>query len=123
MKNTNRGFIALITSVIISAVLLLVATNLNLTGFYASSNLLDYELKEISFNLAEACVDTAILKIINNPAYSPANETINIEGNDCVIESITGNVIKTKANYKNYITHLEIELNLSDMSIIRFEEK
>ena len=68
-------------------------------------------------------MDTAILKIINNPAYSPANETINIEGNDCVIESITGNVIKTKANYKNYITHLEIELNLSDMSIIRFEEK
>lgn len=123
MKNKNNGFIALITSIIISAVLLVVATNLSLTGFYARSNILDFELKEISFNLAEACVDTAILKIINNPAYSPAKEIINIEGNDCVIESVIENIIKTKADYRNYITKLEIEINPLDMSITRFEEK
>lgn len=123
MKNTKQGFVALITSVVISAVLLLIATNLSLTGFYARSNLLDFELKEISFHLAEACVDTAILKIINNSAYSPADEIVTIEGNDCVIESVASNIIKTKADYRNYITNLEVEINPSDMSITRLEEK
>ncbi len=123
IKKQNKGFIALITSIIISAVLLLVATNLSLTGFYARSNILDFELKEISFNLAEACVDTAILKIINNSSYHPTNEIVGIENESCIIESITGNVIKTKADYRNYITNLEVEINLTDMSILRFEEK
>lgn len=126
MKNynkKNRGFVALITSVIISAVLLMVAINLSLTGFYARSNLLDFELKETSYHLAEACIDTAILKLINNPNYNPTDESVNIDGNECAIESITSNVIKAKANYRNYITNLEVEINPSDMSIIRFEEK
>ena len=126
MKNynkKNRGFVALITSVIISAVLLMVAINWSLTGFYARSNLLDFELKEMSYHLAEACVDTAILKIINNPNYNPANESVDINEYKCVIESITGNIIKTKADYRNYITNLEVEINPSDMSIVRFEEK
>lgn len=126
MKNynkKNRGFVALITSVIISAVLLIVATNLSLTGFYARSNLLDFELKEMSYHLAEACIDTAILKIINNPNYNPTNESVDIDGNECVIESVIENTIKTKADYRNYITNIEVEINPSDMSITRFEEK
>ncbi|MBP9748215.1 MAG: hypothetical protein KBD17_01145 [Candidatus Pacebacteria bacterium] len=126
MKNynkKNRGFVALITSVIISTVLLMVATNLSLTGFYARSNLLDFELKEMSYHLAEACIDTAILKIINNPNYNPTNESVDINEYKCAIESITGNIIKTKADYRNYITNLEVEINPSDMSIVRFEEK
>lgn len=126
MKNynkKNRGFVALITSVIISTVLLMVATNLSLTGFYARSNLLDFELKEMSYHLAEACIDTAILKIINNPNYNPTNESVDINEYKCAIESITGNIIKTKADYRNYITNLEVEINPSDMSIVKFEEK
>lgn len=119
----NRGFVALITSVIISAVLLMVAINLSLTGFYARSNLLDFELKEMSYHLAEACIDTAILKLINNPNYNPTSESVDINEYKCAIESITGNIIKTKADYRNYITNLEVEINPSDMSIVKFEEK
>lgn len=122
MKYKNRGFIALITAIIISAILLLLATNLSISGFYSRSNILDYELKEISFHLAEACIDQAISKRINNINYSPSPEIITIDNKECQIESVHGNIIKTKSNYKNYITHLEVEIDPSDRSIVRFEE-
>ncbi len=122
-KIKNHGFIALITAVIISAILLLLATHLSITGFYSRSNILDFELKEVSFSLAEACADVAMLKIIDNTYYSPTNEEVDIDGKKCSIESVIDNMIKTKADYKNYITHLEIEIEPSDMTIVRFEEK
>ncbi len=118
----DRGFIALITAVIISAILLLISINLSLTGFYSRSNILDFELKETSSNIAEACVDVAILKIINNSNYSPADESVNISENKCIIESVTDNLVIIKSDYKNYITKLEVEIDPSDMSIKRWEE-
>ncbi len=118
----NQGFIALITAVIVSAILLLLATNLSLTGFYNRSNILDFELKEVSFNLAEACIDTAILNMINDSSYNPVNEIFGINGHDCIVESVNGNIIKTKADYRNYITHLEVEVDPSDMNVASFKE-
>ena len=120
---TNSGFIALMSAIIISIVLLLMITNLSLTGFYGRFNILDAELKERSSALAEACVDTALLRLANDPGYPyPANDPINVDGNDCIIESAAGGNISVKADYKNYITKIEVEVNLSDMSINSWEE-
>lgn len=124
---TQRGFIALMSAVIISIILLLIATNLSLTSFYGRSNILDFELKERSYALAEACADTAILKLVNDPGYTPpaGGEFVNVDGNDCVIESVTGGglkIIDIKTDYKNYVTNLEIETDLTDMSIISWKE-
>ena len=46
-KRRNKGFIALISAIVISVILLLIAANLSLTSFYGRSNILDSELKEI----------------------------------------------------------------------------
>ena|SRR3989338_10087446 len=119
---TQKGFIALMSAIIISVVLLLMITNLSLTGFYGRFNVLDSELKERSSALAEACVDTALLRIANDPTYPyPTNDPINVDGNDCIIESATGGNISTTANYKNYITNLKIEVD-SDLNVTRWEE-
>ncbi|OGI94361.1 hypothetical protein A3A03_03420 [Candidatus Nomurabacteria bacterium RIFCSPLOWO2_01_FULL_40_18] len=121
----NKGFMALISVVIISAILLLVAISLSNTSFYGRSNILDSELKEKSSALAEACVDVAILKLTDNSSYSPIDEFVNVGSEKCTIDSISvGNpkIIKVMADYQHYITKLEIEID-SDLSIIRFEEK
>lgn len=67
--NPNRGFIALMSAVIISAVLLLVVISGGLTGFFSRSNVLDSELKSRSRGVAEACLEQALLLITNNPSY------------------------------------------------------
>ncbi|OGI76052.1 hypothetical protein A3C67_00505 [Candidatus Nomurabacteria bacterium RIFCSPHIGHO2_02_FULL_42_19] len=122
-KENNSGFIALMSAIIISVVLLLLATNLSLIGFYGRFNILDSELKERSSTLAEACADTAILKLANNPGYNPANEPVNVGGDTCIIQSVTGgDTIHLRADYKNYITNLKIAINPSDLSVVSWEE-
>ena len=117
----NSGFMALMSAIIISVVLLLLVTNLSLTGFYDRSNILDGELKERSSALAEACVDTAILKLANDPTYSPTNEDVFIGSDKCVINSISSGTIYVRADYKNYITKLEVDVD-SSLSVTRWEE-
>ena len=121
---TQKGFIALMSAVIISIILLLIATNLSLTSFYGRSNILDSELKERSSALAEACADTALLKLANDPSYAPpvGGEPVAVDDDECIIDSVVGDTINVSANYKDYITKLEIEFDTSDLSIDRWEE-
>ena len=130
-KKRNKGFIALISAVLISVILLLIATNLSLTSFYGRSNILDSELKERSSALAEACADTALLKLANNRNYVlvAADHNIVVGTGRCDIFSLspnpprTGNItIITKANYNNtYYTTLQIVIN-STNTVVSWEE-
>lgn len=123
---SNSGFLALISAIIISVVLLLIASNSSFTGFYTRSNVLDFELKERSYALAEACVNIAILKLLNNTPYV-GGEIINISGSDfCTINTINPNldpiIIQTKAIFEHATTNLNIKVNKTDLSIISWEE-
>lgn len=124
IKN-NSGFIALMSAIIISVILLLVATNLSLNGFYSRSDILDSELKNRSSALAEACADTAILKLTNNSSYNPVNEVVTVGTDSCVIQSVTGmnpKTILTQAIFHNSYTNLKIVVNTTNMSVTSWEE-
>lgn len=125
-KQNASGFMALMSAIIISVILLLIVTSLSSTSFYMQSNILDSELKERSSALAEACADSAILKLINDPSYNPSDESVTVGGDICVIKRIRDTegrkVIEVRADYRSYITNLEVEVD-SDMLITHFEEK
>ena len=125
MKN-NSGFMALISAIIISVILLLIASSLNLTSFYNRSDILDSELKEKSLALAEACVDMAILKLANNQNYTPSNEIVNVGTDTCTIQSVISSsnqkTINVKADYNHYVTNLKIIINSSDLHVVSWEE-
>jgi hypothetical protein len=121
----KKGFTALISAIIISAVFLLIAVNMSNSSFYGRFNILDAELKEKSFALAEACADMAIFRLADNPNYDPTNELLVLSnGGECTIGSVAGNpkIISVQANHKNYVTKLEIELD-AEFLITRIEEK
>jgi hypothetical protein len=67
-----RGFIALTSAIIISAMLLVVVVGGSLTGIYARYDMLDAELKERSAALADACADTVRLRIAGDSTYAGA---------------------------------------------------
>ena len=58
----QNGFIALISAIIISALLLIITMATSMAGIFGRFNILDSESKERSLALAEACVDTAIME-------------------------------------------------------------
>ena len=121
----NSGFVALISAIIISVILLLIVTNLSLTGFYDRSNILDGELKERSAALAEACADTALLKITTDPVYNPTNEIVPVGSDTCTVISVTGTTTKTilaKADFKNYITKLQIQFDTITSAVDSWQE-
>src|ERR1035437_3862474 len=110
-RKNDSGFIALMSAIVMSAILLLIASTLSFTGFSGRLNILDSEYKEKSSALAEACMDTAILKIANNKDYiliAPNDHNILVGSDSCNIVSLSPNTprifpitIKTQALVNN----------------------
>jgi hypothetical protein len=122
----DSGFIALMSSIIISVILILMATTLGFTGFYSRFNVLDSEVKERSAALADACVDNAILKLVNDPSYS-GNATSTISGSDkCYIGPIpptaAQKIFKTRGIFSNSHTNLKVTLDMTNFEIVSVEE-
>ena len=63
MTHYPRGYIALISAIIISVVLLGLATAIGQSTFFSRFNALNREYKRISLGLAESCVHAALSKI------------------------------------------------------------
>jgi hypothetical protein len=124
-KINNYGFVALMSVIIISAILLLIASTLSLSGFYSRYNILDSELKERSSALAEACIDQGLLLIANNTSH-PATTTIKIGGGQCDLGPIvTGSspvILMAQATSSNYFTTLRVLVSPASISIISWEE-
>ena len=77
---------------------------LSFSGFFSRFNILDAENKEISSGLAEACVDSAIVKIASDWSYAPivGGESVPVGANNCNIVSVqisgaSEEIIKTQA--------------------------
>jgi len=128
----DSGFVALITAIILSFILILVTTTLSQNSFLTRSILLDSEYKERSVALAEACFDIARLKLANNRDYilvTPDDTNISVGGNICSIYSLSPNIlprsfpitIRTQGVINDIYTNLEVEIN-SDYDIISWTE-
>ncbi len=151
LKNKSRpariakqgGFIALISSIIISAVLLDFAVTIGESSFHSRINNLDTEFKKVSSYLAEGCVNSALLKIAQNYNYEPAVDgeiiSISTDQNDvaenCTIKSVAYDnenisshtktaTIDVSANYNNAFSNIEVIANVSgsNMTITSYND-
>jgi len=66
----HRGFVALMSVIIISAILLVLVFTLGVSSFFNRFNVLDAENKRVSLGLAEACVSVAMLKVAKDASYT-----------------------------------------------------
>lgn len=124
----KEGFIALMSAIVLSAVLIAVTVALNQSGFFARSALLDSEYKERSAALAQACANVALLKLIADPAYA-GGEIVALQSDSCWIRPtkinspIAGeNTIETSAAFQEASTTLRITAHSSDFSIVSWDE-
>jgi hypothetical protein len=124
----HEGFIALMSAIIISAVLMLVVISGGLTGFFARANIFDAELKARSEAVADACLDQALLLIANNPAYVDTAPQIFIFNSldSCrlrVTDPAPNKTIRVQATSTPAVTNLSAAYNTTSHSFTSLKEE
>jgi hypothetical protein len=116
------GFIAIMSVVIISVLLLAITLGMGFSSFFTRFNVLDAESKERSLALAEACGDAAILKLASNKDYVlvSSDHAISVGGDTCNIVSLSPAPsrtfpisIQTQGIVNKAYTNLKIIINSS----------
>src|SRR3954466_8148875 len=96
IRSSQEGFVALISVIIISAILLTLVFMMNLSSFFARYDAYNEDSKRVSLGLAEACIEVAKLKLVQNAAYPstlPATgQSVTVSGTQtCRVCSVTIN--------------------------------
>jgi hypothetical protein len=119
-SNSNQdGFVALVSAIVISALLIIIAASLGYTGFFSRFNILDGEFKETSVGLAEACAEISRVEIANNTSFNPSNKVYAIGTGtpqpECTIVSVTPPgahyTVQVKAEYNKSVSKITTELD------------
>ena len=133
-KNKNeKGFVALITAIVFSAILMTIAISLNQIGFLTRGETADAEYKDRSTALAEGCADVALLKLANDITYAGNESGIAIGSDVCSIGSVgpdpldaANKIINTSAVYpagtNGAVTRLQIKININSLSVVSWNE-
>jgi len=124
--NLQGGYIALISAILISVSLLTLVIAVSFEGFYSRFSVLESEQKEMSSYLAESCVNTAIIKISQDPNYTGI-ESVPVGKFECGIVSVgngklfsTNRLIQAQGINGAAFTNLEVEIDPDDLPSIEF---
>jgi hypothetical protein len=123
----ERGFVALISIIMLSVVLLASTLSLAQFGLVNRYFILDLENKSVSERLAEACVHVARIQIYNNPDYEPSTPiTIAIGGSACTISMVDPGVdestIEATATMGNSVTNYRVVVDTDDGEFLSWNE-
>lgn len=130
----GEGYIALISAIIITALLLIITFTVSFSSFFARFNILDSEYKKVSTGLAEACAETAILELAKGNIL--ADDTCVNVGDPCPtgpkvckichVENLGSSQydIKTRAVYEKATTNflINVTTTTSDVIVNSWEE-
>ncbi len=107
----QKGFIALISSIILSIILLGLTVRVSSGNFSARANALHSEFKSISVALARSCSQSALLQLSQEYWYVTKTEgdVMHIEENTCTIKEINHEI-------ENSITHTKKVLVITEGS-------
>jgi hypothetical protein len=124
---TERGYIALISAILISVSLLTMVVAVSFEGYFSRFNILESEQKEMSDYLAESCFNTATLKLAQDDDFDEA-KTITVGSSTCSIVDIepgtfaSNRRISVQGVSGNAYTNLEIEISLPSTDIVSWTE-
>jgi hypothetical protein len=121
----KRGFIALLSVILISAALLLVVTSSSIATYYLRANMLDEEFKEKGSWFAKACVEETKLKLLRDSSFA-GDATTTIADGFCYISPIstqdTQKQFTVRSIYKNTYTNFAVVLDSRDASVVSITE-
>ena len=126
-EGEDGGYIALMSAIIISIMLLALVFSVSSNEFYLRFDELNGEFKRQSLALAESCVNSAFVKIAQNFSYTPplVGEAVPVGSDSCAIKSISYDAedqishkkvatIKTRGQFRGAWTSLTVQATVSD---------
>jgi len=114
----QKGFIAITTVLIISALVLMIGIGISLESIGETKMGLQRSLSSQSYYLTNLCVEQTLMKLKENSSYS-GDETINVENGNCTILPIEGNwTIKVSASSSGQIKKMKLIVSQIDPEII-----
>ncbi len=127
MKTNNKnqeGYIAVISAVIVTAIVIIVATIFSNSSFLGRFDSQALEMKDISKKVGEGCLEYARLQIATGP-YS-GDEAVSIGNYSCYIlpiETAGGQIIiKSTASVSNRTTNLRLTVDDYTLETVLMEE-
>ncbi len=124
----HRGYIALMSVLIVSVVLLIIMSTVSLGGFFSRFTIVDSESKHVSEALAESCFNTTLFRLAQNQNYTGNEIVILSPQGSCRILALTKDVllgqtaIETQAVVQHAYTNLRIIVHSSSSSIVSWQE-
>ena len=111
----QKGYIALISVLIVMALVVLIASSANLASISESDMGLKEQQSWEAFYLGTACAEHALMSLKEDLNYS-GSETLTFANGECTIENIegTGNqdrVVKVSGSAHGFTRRIKIEIN------------
>jgi type II secretory pathway component PulK len=108
LKPNNKGFIALLTILIILGVVLLIALGISQLSISEAQMGLQKSQSSQAYYLANLCAEEALMKLKEDSNYS-GNEIVAIEESNCQILPIEGNwTVKVLGTFLNQTKKMKI---------------
>ena len=128
-EKKERGFVALLSVVIICLALLLAVVGIGQRGIAGRFALLDLERKAQADSYARGCVEMARVSVGNDPSYAVSNRTLIVGSGTCTLVSVSANTptlgqsrIQATSTVNGSHTRLEAVINASTGAIITSHE-
>ncbi len=127
-KNIKGGYIALISAIIISFILISLTFTVSASGYFSRANVSNIEYKRVSLGLAESCANAALLKVAQNFYYVPpvGGEIISVGSETCTIKTASSTApdatgrklvyITTQAQYRGAWSNVKVTASAQDPS-------
>lgn len=116
MKNLlklQKGSVALISILIISAITLLLVLGMSEISISTSYQYLNNSINKDNYYSAEACLEEALIRVEQNPSFIAG--AINFDsGASCTI-SVNGDAITITVNYLDYSETFQADTSLSQI--------
>jgi hypothetical protein len=114
-QSQPNGYVALMTLIIIGAVVLLAAIALTFMAVSQNNSIVSHNKTVKNFYAANACANYAILQLQKNLDYS-GNEVLDLEGIKCQVGAISGQgeknrVIIASSQEGNQLKKIQVELD------------
>jgi hypothetical protein len=115
IKSLKNGYIALMTMIIIGAIILISALSITFISLSQKTIMIDQSQKISSYYLANACANYALIKLQDDAGYG-GNETVNVGNYNCQVGQVLGSgntnrTINTSSAVANHITSIQVVIS------------
>lgn len=120
----SEGYVALMATIIIGAVLLVMTVGVTTFGSNARFTILGIEAKEQSSALAHGCADQVLAELIANPSYGGAVTIMTSTLGSCYVFPIAKNtptegmvILRVQGRVRDSFTNLELVFDMKDVQL------